>query len=149
MHRMAVGKTREEIVQQVINKEAAVDDRASYIPIGGAAEKLREWHNQGAIIFYLTSCKKLENIAAINAVLQKYGFPKGALEYRHSGEEYKDVIERIMPDVYIEDDCESLGGADEMASTNLSPDAKARIKTIIIKEFAGITYLSDNLTTLK
>jgi hypothetical protein len=72
----------------------------------------------------------------------------GSLQYREGKEEYKDIAERIMPDVLIEDDCESIGGEKEMTITHVSPDKKAEIKSIPLKEFGGIDHLPDNLTEL-
>ena len=62
MHKDAVGHTREEIVKQVkkkiknwirwslFNKKGSVFDYESYIPVGNAVKKLRNWKNDGAEI---------------------------------------------------------------------------------------------------
>lgn len=73
------------------------------------------------------------------------------LYLRHSqkSEEYKDIAERIIPDILIEDDCESIGGAKEMTITNVIPKIKKKIKSIVVKEFAGIDDLPDDLSKLK
>ncbi|MFH1286555.1 MAG: hypothetical protein ABII02_02275 [Candidatus Magasanikbacteria bacterium] len=146
MHKNAVGHSREEIVRQVETKESSIHDYASYVPVMNAPAKIKGWHDLGAEIIYLTSRKKPHEIEQIKSVLKKYGFPKGRLEYRQGKEEYKDVAERIMPDVLIEDDCESIGGEKEMTITHVSPDKKANIKSIPLKEFGGIDHLPDNLT---
>jgi 2-methylisocitrate lyase-like PEP mutase family enzyme len=110
MHRNAAGHTRKEIVEQVKANEESINDYASYIPVGNAVEKLKAWEKQGAEILYLTSRTKPEEIEDIVRILEKYDFPEGLLLSRQGSEDYKDVAERIAPDVLIEDDCESIGG---------------------------------------
>ena len=144
MHKGALGHKREEIVEQVKNKEKTVRDYGSYIQVGSASEKLNRWKEAGAEIFYLTSRRKPEEVSQINAVLQNQGFPKGQLLYRGKSEEYSDVAERLNPDILIEDDCESIGGTDKMTITHIKPEIKKAIKSIPVKEFGGINHLSDN-----
>ena len=148
MHKNAVGHTRDEIVQQVEDKEKSVHDYKSYVPVGNAVKKLQNWKNDGAEILYLTSRRKPEEIQQIQNVLKKFNFPDGQLLFRQKNEEYKDVAEKIIPDVLIEDDCESIGGIDEMTITHVRPDIKKRIKSVTIKEFGGIDHLSDNISAL-
>ena len=81
-------------------------------------------------------------------VLKKYGFPDGQVFFRGSGEEYKDIAERIMPDILIEDDCESIGGEKEMVYPHIKPDLKSKIKSIVVKEFGGIDHLPDKVSAL-
>lgn len=144
MHKSAEGKSREERVRQVENKDLSVLDYASYVPIGSAVEKLKAWLSQGDEILYLSSHKTSEDIEKDKLVLGKYDFPKGQVLYRQNGESYKDITERIIPDVLIEDDCESIGGEKEMTITFVKPEIKQKIKSIVVKEFAGIDNLPDN-----
>jgi hypothetical protein len=146
MHKYAVGHTREEIVRQVEMKESSIHDYASYVPVKNAAAKIKGWHDLGAEIIYLTSRRKPHEIEQIKQVLVAYDFPMGRIEHRAGGETYKDVAERIMPDILIEDDCESIGGENEMTITHVSPDKKAKIKSISLKEFGGIDHLPDKLS---
>lgn len=148
MHKNAIGHKREEIVEQVKNKESSVEDYASYIPINNSVDKLNKWKVQRAKIIYLTSRKESGEIGDIQNVLLKFNFPKGKLVYRKQGEKYKDVAERVMPDVLIEDDCESIGGKKEMILTHLADRLKNKIKSIPVKEFGGIDYLPDNILKL-
>ncbi len=148
MHKSALGHKREEIVQQVKNKEKTVHNYESYIPIGNAARKLRVWKEAGAEVFYLTSRRRTEEISQIQKVLQDNRFPKGELLHREENEEYSDVAERLNPDILIEDDCESIGGLDEMTITYIKPKIKKKIKSIPVKEFGGIDHLPDNLEDL-
>ncbi len=158
MHKNAAGHTREEIVKQVkiknrilwklFKKKGTVGDYELYIPVGNAVKKLNNWKKDGAEILYLTSRKKTEEIKQIQNVLKKYTFPKGKLFFRKEGEEYKDVAERIMPNVLIEDDCESIGGKKEMTYTHINEKAKKKIKLVVVKEFGGIDHLPDKINKL-
>jgi hypothetical protein len=118
------------------------------IPSGNAPAKLQGWKRQGAEIAYLTSRIKLEEIEIDRRVLERHDFPQGELFYRREGEEYKDVAERVLPDVLIEDDCESIGGEIEMTYTHIKPEVKTMIKSIVVKEDRGIDHLPDNLSDL-
>ena len=148
MHKNAVGHTRDEIVKQVENKEKSVHDYKSYVPVCNAVKKLQNWKKDGAEILYLTSRRKSEEIQQIQNVLKKFKFPDGQLLFRQKNEEYKDVAEKIIPDVLIEDDCESIGGIDEMTITHVKPEIKKKIKSIPIKEFGGIEHLPDKISAL-
>ena len=124
-------------------------DCSSYIPAGHAAEKLMRWKKQGAIILYLTSRRIKKEVEAIRTILEKYSFPDANnLYFRQQGEDYKDVAEKLMPDIIVEDDCESIGGKVEMTYPHIREDLKRKIKSIVVKEFEGIDYLSDNLSDL-
>jgi len=149
MHKNAAGFNREERVRQVKDREPSVFEYESYIPVGNVVQKLRNWERQGGEILYLSSHETDRDVAKDGAVLEKYGFPKGRVFYRHSGEQYKDVAERILPDVLIEDDCESIGGEKEMAYPHVRQELKKKIKSIIVKEFEGIDDLQDDVGALK
>ncbi len=148
MHPGGIGKTREERVEQVIAGEASTRNFAGYVPVGRAAEKLAGWKEQGAAVVYLSPRGKKEEIDLDAAILSRWGFPAGPVEYRREGEEYQQVVERIRPDVLIEDDCESIGGEKEMAYPGLSAQAKAGIRSIVVKEFGGIDHLPERLDDL-
>jgi hypothetical protein len=148
MHKGAICHSRAEIIQQVEEKEKTVGDYASYIPISDSVRKLNSWAKEGAEIIYLTSRKKEGEIQMIQKVLTKHSFPKGLLLFRHPGEEYKDIAEKNVPDVLVEDDCESVGGPDEMTVTHIKASIKCRIKSITVKEFGGIDHLPDKVSSL-
>lgn len=171
MHGSGKGKSREEIVKQSqaagIQREErnvayesnvepppvepnSVYDIVSYIPVGNAVDKLTKWQNQGAEICYLSSRRIKTEIETIRSILHKFHFPNADnLYFRQPGEDYKDVAERLMPDVLIEDDCESIGGAKEMTYTFIKPELKAKIKSVPVPEFGGIDHLPDTLEKLK
>ena len=150
MHKHAIGHTRKEIVKQVKEKEnkKLLYDFTSYVPVSNAVKKLQTWKYQGAEILYLTSRRKPEEIEAVCNVLKKHNFPDGQLLFRQKNKEYKDVAERIVPDILIEDDCESIGGIDEMTITHVKSEIKKRIKSVVIKEFGGIDNLPDKISDL-
>jgi len=148
MHKDAIGHTREEIVQQVKQKNESVHNYLAYVPIGNAVSKIKNWESQGAEIVYLTSRVREKEIENIQSVLDRYGFSAGRLLFRRNNEQYKDVAERIALDILIEDDCESIGGEDEMTITHISPVIKKKIKSIPIKEFCGIDHLPSNVSEL-
>ncbi|MBI4174564.1 MAG: hypothetical protein HY517_02875 [Candidatus Aenigmarchaeota archaeon] len=148
MHSAGRGKSRLQRVKQSMNREPSVLDYENYIPIGSAVKKPKSWKIQGASIIYLSSHEKIPDVRKDKAVLKKYGFPSGRTVFRKKGIDYKDIAERIMPDILIEDDCESIGGTEEMTITKVKPSIKKRIKSIVVKEFAGIDRLPDDVNKL-
>jgi hypothetical protein len=116
------------------------------VPIGNSVEKVRKWAGQGAEMVYLTSRRKREEIAAIQSILDAFGFPKGKLLFRAANEGYGEVASREQPDILIEDDCESISGEPEMTYPHLSPDVKPKVKSIVVKKFSGIDSLPDNIS---
>lgn len=142
MHKNAIGHTREDIVQQIKNQESSVHDYGSYIPIGNAQKKLGEWQKTGHEILYLTSRRTPDEIRSIKEALNKHSFPKGKLVYRMGNEKYSDVAERVLPDVLIEDDCESIGGEKETTYLAVNKEKRKNIKYILVKEFSGINNVT-------
>ena len=137
---------REEIVRRV--KEGERPDYAGTIPIGNAAKKIKTWSDAGAKILYLTSRRSLDEVEQVREVLQRYESPHGQIFFRLEGEEYRDAAERAMPDILIEDDCESIGGETEMTYPHIQPAIRARIISIVVKEFGGIDHLPETLPEL-
>ncbi len=142
-----VGLPREEMVRRSKSSQSSGDFGAS-VPVGQAVAKLRAWQRRGAEIAYLTSRTQAEEVEAIATVLKRHGFPAGQLWFRQPGERYEDVAERVRPDVLIEDDCESIGGEVQMTYPHVRPELKARIISIVVKEFGGIDYLPDDVRDL-
>ncbi len=144
-------RSREErirAVQQVLAAQQPIDFRAS-VPAGNAVQKLHAWRRQGAEIVYLTSRRKPAEVDDIRYLLDKFGFPEGELFFRREGEAYRDVAERVLPDILVEDDCESIGGEIEMTYPHIRPEFKARIKSVVIPEAGGIDHLPDDLAVLE
>jgi hypothetical protein len=149
MHALAKDISREERVRQSQNiitrlkvTPGSVRDFKNYIPVGNAVEKLKSWKHQGAEIIYLTSRRIKSEIETIKKILSKNNFPDWQnLYFRKHGENYKDIAEKLLPDVLIEDDCESIGGEKEMVYPHIKEGLKSKIKSVIIKEFEGIDSL--------
>lgn len=121
---------------------------SSYVPIGASVERLKAWEQQGAEILYITSRKKEKQVGEIKKLLLKYDFPGEYLYYRGTGKKYKDIVEEVVPDVLIEDDCRSIGGSWQMCITYVKPEIKVKIKSIVVKEFKGIGDLLHLLSEL-
>ena len=148
MHPRAAGRTREERVRQVLERDPSLYDFTAYVPVGNAVRKLQAWRQQGAEIVYLSSHKRVEDVDIDKAVLRNHEFPDGQVFFRHSDEQYNAVAERVLPDILIEDDCESIGGEKEMTYPHIQPELKAGIKSIVVKEFGGIDHLPDDISAL-
>jgi len=129
--------------------KGSVYDFTSYIPLNHAVEKIISWKGQGATIYYLTSRRIKIEIDTIKTVLDTYHFPDAQnIVFRQKGENYQDVAKRLMPDILIEDDCESIGGTKEMTYPNMSKEAKQNIHSVIVKEFEGIDQLPTDINKL-
>ncbi len=157
MHRGAVGKNHEEIVKQIREQEPSVRDHENYIPIGKAVTKLQRWVSHGAEICYISSLaedKKTrgnefvgkEGLKADKNVLERYGFPNGSIYHRAIRQNYQNLVEQMqpLPNVLIEDDCESIGGEIEMIYPRLADETKKKIHSVVIKEFEGVDHLPDD-----
>ncbi len=147
----AAGVVREETFRSLDDKSqyiapvGSVHDYAGYVPVGDAVQKIIRWKNQGATIYYLSSRRSKDELDATSQVLEKNGFPDYQnLVFRKQGENYKDTVEREVPDILIEDDCESIGGELEMTYPSLRSELKNKIKSVVVKEFAGVDDLPDD-----
>jgi len=149
-HRSHAGLTRDEVVERVkgIDYPLTTEYFADSVPIGNCIRKIEAWKQQGATITYLTSRRKPEEVKAIRDVLTRHHFPDGDLLFRSAGEKYSDVAERALPNIIVEDDCESIGGEKEMTYPQIKQELKARIKPVVVKEFAGIGHLPDRIFEL-
>lgn len=144
MHPAGVGCTREERVAQVREgTDPGLLDPLAYVPVDGAVAKLWRWAEAGADIAYLTSHRHPFHVAEDAAVLRRWGFPPGRVVARRGSQTYGDVAERELPDVLIEDDCESLDGTAEITASQIRPELQARIRSIVVPEFGGIDHLPD------
>lgn len=147
MHSAAAGSARAERVRQVRDREPSVREFAAYLPAEQVLEKLHSWHEQGAEIAYLSSHRAGADVAADETVLERHHFPGGRVLFRGSGENYGDVVARELPDVLIEDDCESIG-VTELAYGQISEDVRRRVRSIVVPEFGGFSHLPDSLEEL-
>jgi hypothetical protein len=122
---------------------------SKYIPIGNCVNKIRAWEAQGAEIYYFTSRKTRKQIDAFKQILEKYQFAGTRLYYRGKGQKYQDIVEKVVPDILIEDDCRSIGGEWQMCITNVKPEIKKKIISAAVTEFKGIDHLPDLITDFK
>lgn len=122
------------------------DDFSSYVPVKNAVKKLNGWIEDGAEISYLTSRIKFNEIRDIQEVLKKFNFPGTIVHSRRQNETYVEVVEKIKPNIFIEDDCKSIG-AEEMITPKLNPELN--IHGIVVPEFGGLDHLPDDLADLK
>ena len=145
IHKDWVGLSRAQRVGRVKAAAGAQapQDWNAQVPVGRAGEKLRAWRTHGADIAYLTSRRNPDEVKAIGEVLRRHTLPDGALYFRGEGERYSDVAERVLPDVVVEDDCESIGGEAEMTYPHIRPELKERIKSVVVPEFGGIDHLPN------
>jgi len=145
-HQSWLGLTRAETVRRVRAGESP--GYAGTVPIGGAALKLKAWEHAGAEIVYLTSRREPAEIEMAGKVLKLFDFPVGEVFYRRAGEQYADAAERAMPDILVEDDCESIGGEVEMTYPHIRTGIREKIKSIVVREFGGVEHLPDSLADL-
>jgi hypothetical protein len=123
-------------------------DFERYVPIGNAVAKVQCWRDAGASIAYLSSHRRLEDVARDEAVLRRHRFPPGDVFYRGHGENYGRVAGRADPDVIVEDDCESIGGAVEQTALQLPRNLRERVRFVVVPEFGGIDHLPDDPSEL-
>ncbi len=96
----------------------------------------------------MTSRREPADIEKVRAVLEGYDFPLGEVFFRQAGEAYADAAVRVLPDIIVEDDCESIGGEVEMTHPRIPAGIKEKIKSIVVKEFGGVDHLPDDLAGL-
>ena len=120
----------------------------AYIPIGNAVKIIKAWQQQGANIIYCTSRKKSQ-ADDIATLLKGYGFVGSSLVSREPKESYKDIVEMLRPDILIEDDCKSIGGAWQMCITKVNKEIGEKILSIVVPEFKGIDNLPADIEQLK
>lgn len=144
MHPAAAAVDRDERVRQVRRRDPSVRDFASYVPTPGTAAKLAAWQRHRAILVYLSSHHRPDDIRADESVIRRHGFPAGPVHGRHQGEDYGPLAERLGLDVLVEDDCESIGGAGQTCAAQLSATGRQSIRCIVLPEFSGLADLPDD-----
>lgn len=114
-----------------------------YKPIGNAVEVVNTWQAEGHAI-YLCSYVRKRRYGFIKQIIDFYGMKYTEILCREKGEQYSEIVERIKPDILIEDDCKSIGGQKEWCITNVREEIKAGIHSIIVPEFKGIDDVKIN-----
>jgi hypothetical protein len=131
----------------VFTEGTIVDDRnpdLEWTLFGDAARKLSAWRDHGATIAYLSSKRNPENIEKVKRALKKGGAPGGVLYFRRGQEDYGMAAELFQPDVIVEDDCRSIGGAEKTTFASIRSDLRGRVKSVVVPEFGGIDHLPDD-----
>lgn len=108
-----------------------------YKPIGNTVDIINSLHSKGHDIFLCSYVRK-NRYNFIKSVIDFYGIAYTEILCRDKGERYSDIVERVCPDVLIEDDCKSVGGEKNCCINGVREDMRANIKSIIVPEFSGI-----------
>lgn len=118
-----------------------------YRPAGKSIALLENWAAQGAKLVFCTYLRK-NRLPFILAVVRRYPLGGERLYYRSAGEQYAQLIEQATPDILIEDDCKSIGGARQMCITGVSDRIKEQVHSIVVPEFLGLDELPCELEKL-
>ena len=108
---------------------------SSYVPIDDCVSKIQSWQQEGAEIVYCTSRNSKRQVNQIVSLLKNYHFAGTKLYYREPKQKYSDIIEIVMPDILIEDDCKSIGGQWQMCIT-YNTEIKGEDKDTIVASIA-------------
>lgn len=111
--------------------------KRGYVPIGQSVKIINDLYDKGNEI-YLCSYVRKKRYYFIKSIMDFYGVKYTEILCRDKKEQYHNLVERICPDVLIEDDCKSIGGEKEWCITNVKKEVKQNIKSIIVEEFKGI-----------
>ncbi len=128
----------------VFTEGTILNSSRGWVLIGNAANKLRTWQERGATISYLSSKRDRESLDRVRKALKDGGAPDGELFFRQGSEHYGQAAERSHPDVIVEDDCKSIGGAVEMTYPKLSPESRTRTSSVVVAEGGGIDHLPND-----
>ena len=115
--------------------------KKGYVPIGNAVKIINDLYADGNEIYLLSYVKK-KRYAFIKSIIDSYKIKYTELLCRDKKESYSDLVERICPDILIEDDCKSIGGEKHWCITNVNKEIRNNIKSIIVEEFKGIDEVS-------
>ena len=108
-----------------------------YKPIGNAVQSVNVLYDKGHEIYLCSYVRKLR-YNFIKSVVDFYGMRYTEILCRDKGETYSEIVERLKPNVLIEDDCKSIGGLKACCITDVKKEIKKDIQSIIVPEFAGI-----------
>ncbi len=108
-----------------------------YVPINNAVNTLKKWQEEGYEIIYLTSLRGRKAMKMARHI-DELGFQGSMVGYREANQNYATLIKEEMPDIFIEDNCLSIGGEENMGYEELSDEMKEKIKLIKVMEFEGI-----------
>lgn len=115
-----------------------------YAPIGNAVEIINKLYNERNEI-YLCSYVRKKRYNFIKSVIDYYNIMYTEILCRDKKENYSDLVERILPDILIEDNCKSIGGEKQCCISNVRDEIKKNIKSIIVEEFKGIDHIQNQI----
>jgi hypothetical protein len=118
--------------------------KRGYVPLGNSVKIVNDLFDQGNEI-YLCSYVRKDRYRFIKSVMDHYKVKYTQILCRDKGEQYSDLVERVIPDILIEDDCASIGGEKEWCITNVREDIKKNIKSFIVEEFKGIDHIEKEI----
>ena len=119
--------------------------KKGYEPLGKSIIIINDLFDKGNEI-YLCSYVRKNRYSFLKSVMDYYKVNYTQILCRDKGEQYSDLVERVRPDMLIEDDCASIGGEKEWCITNVREDIRTNIKSIIVKEFKGIDHIKEDIT---
>lgn len=108
-----------------------------YKLIRNTVEIINSLQSKGHGIFLCSYVSK-SRYNFIKSVIDFYGIKYTEILCRDKGEKYSNIVERVCPDVLIEDDCKSICGAKYCCIDGVREDIRANINFIIVPEFSGI-----------
>lgn len=108
-----------------------------YVPIDNAIDTLKKWQEEGFEIIYVTSLKG-KSAMKMAQRLDELGFDGSMVGYRQKNQTYYTLIKEEMPDIFIEDDCKSIGKEYMCFNEITNEEIKDKIKHIVVNEFEGI-----------
>lgn len=111
--------------------------KRGYVPIGNAVKVINNLYNKGNEV-YLCSYVRINRYKFIKSIVDYYKINYTEILCRDKKEQYSNLVEKVMPDILIEDDCKSIGGEKQCCITNVKEDLKRNIKSIVVEEFKGI-----------
>lgn len=111
--------------------------KRGYKPIRNAVKLVNALYDIGNEI-YLCSYVRKSRYDFIKSIVDFYGMRYTEILCRDKRESYNEIVERIKPNILIEDDCKSIGGLKNCCITYVKKEIKRDIQSIIVPEFAGI-----------
>lgn len=114
--------------------------KKGYLPIGQSIKIINDLYDKGNEI-YLCSYVRKNRYIFIQSIMDYYKVKYTKILCRDKNEEYSHLVERIQPDILIEDDCKSIGGEKNWCITNVKEEIKQNINSIIVEEYSGIDHI--------
>ena len=108
-----------------------------YKPIRNAVKLVNALYDKGNEIYPCSYVHK-SRYDFIKSIVDFYGMRYTEILCRDKRESYSEIVERIKPNILIEDDCKSIGGLKNCCITYVKKEIKREIQSIIVPEFARI-----------